>query len=94
MDLQEELAKMQHNAKFLAPSYYTKEEGGKWLKWLHGDILTRDLEQRVTLVVWNPLASFSGIQVHSFLWGEPSDPDARRWDCLNGWTDNVCYTGA
>lgn len=81
------------------PTYYTQEEGGKWLLVSRTPGLAAYLlDLNLWLVRKNvkdqrfKVAKFQvegkRVDIHSLYWGDPNNPKREdvRWDCINGYT--------
>jgi len=72
-------------ARQRAPSYYTKSEGGSWIRW--PDNIVFNPKWLCARSTWTVL--MGEIRVHAICFGEPAagfDLIA-RWDCINGQTN-------
>ncbi len=71
-----------------APTHYTREEGGTFEPWTHGEVTFEDLSQHgegtrnvqingqtVNALLWMPTAE----------WEPHYDASTPAWDVINGW---------
>ena len=82
--------KGEHVPETFIPSFYTEEEGGKWLEFPPSQQVTREsLSSAISLNqhVGSPLRELHGLLVHSLLVPAPNAPLGwfLRWDLYNGW---------
>lgn len=69
------------------PTHYTTHEGGRWLSWPEDETLL--LEDIPIYECQN--AVLKGKMVHSLLFKNsiPGEIAPRRWDCVNGFNNNL-----
>lgn len=82
--------KGEHVPETFTPSFYTEEEGGKWLEFPPSQQVTREsLSSAISLNqhAGSPLCELHGLLVHSLLVPAPNLPLGwfLRWDLFNGW---------
>ena len=73
--------------KRVQPDYYTKKEGGEWIRWVDGQVELPQSDQKLNFV------DIRGHRVHSFAFGEVAAGlgHFKRWDVKNGF--NQWYGG-
>ena len=77
------------NSDLFTPTYFTMKEGGNWIKWKGGGMVSKeDLSKRVDMnkYHWKQWIQINNRAVHSLLFGTPATGRFARWDCVKGFT--------
>ena len=84
-----------YNQSPIIPLYYTEKEGGKWKPWeggtvslssLHYSYLNARCNNKYNI---NEYTVISGLVVHTLEFGEFTQSNFPRWDCINQWTTKL-----